>query len=302
MEARNPSRTAFMTAFLRGYHTLHDSPKIINDSLALDLVPDEVREALEKHLAQSSAQMAPDQTAENMDHETALQSGIRTMAGPILARARYVEDRLEEAVRQGVSQYVILGAGFETFAYRRLDLMDRLQVFEIDLPATQEIKRRLLARIGLPKPDNLHFIPIDFTRDTLVSVLDKSPYDRERPSFFSWTGVTFYLPIEAIRSTLTDVVSLSCAGSEIVFDYWDKSAFDPAAASNRVKSLIESTKTIGEPIITGFDPSTLSAELAGVGLQLIDNLKPSDIQQRYLRGCSGGYSTSKHEHLACARV
>ena len=132
-----------------------------------------------------------------MDHETALQSGIRTMAGPILARARYVEDRLEEAVRQGVSQYVILGAGFETFAYRRLDLMDRLQIFEIDLPATQEIKRRLLARIGL---------------------------------------------------------------------------------------------------------STLSAELAGVGLHLIDNLKPSDIQQRYLRGCSGGDSTSKHEHLACARV
>ncbi|MGE5398093.1 MAG: class I SAM-dependent methyltransferase [Chitinophagales bacterium] len=294
--------TAFMTAFIRGYHSVNDNPKIIDDQLALRLVPEEVQENLKRHLAKTAADMAPESAAECTDYESALRLGVRVMAGSILARARYVEDRLEEAVRKGVSQYVILGAGLDTFAFRRLDLSDRLQVFELDLPATQDIKRKLLGRLGLKDPDNLHFVPIDFTQESLDSALTRSGYDPEQHSFFSWMGVTHYLPMEAISVTLKAITGVSGPGSEIVFDYWDNSAFDPEQSSSRVKSLIENVKNIGEPIITGFDPLTLGLELAQLGLDLVENLGPSDIRQRYLENCGGGYTIGKHAHLACARI
>lgn len=302
MASRKPSGTAFMTAFLRGFHAVHDNPKIFNDSLAYDLLPEEGRDALKQHLSESAAEMAPELAKECTDTETSLRLAVRTMAGPVLARARFVEDRLEEALRKGISQYIILGAGFDTFAHRRLDLAGRLQVFELDLPPTQEIKRQLLGRLNLQKPDYLHYIPVDFTKENLASALSESKYDPGQLSFFSWMGVTQYLPLEAVLATLKTIVSLSSGGSEIVFDYYDKSAFDPQKASNRIKYIINTTKSIGESITTGFEPSKLSMGLAPLGLRLLDNLCPEDIQQRYFKECNEGYAASEHVHLACAVV
>ncbi len=302
MAEKKPSGTAIMTAYLRGYHASHDNPKIFDDSIANHMFRPEVCQAIEQQLARTASQMAPELAGECTDYESSLRVGIRVMAGPILARARYVEDRLLEAVENGVSQYVVLGAGFETFALRRSDLSARVQVFELDLPATQNIKQHIFARLRLKKPANLHFIPVDFTEETLDSALKRSTYDPERLSFFSWTGVTHYLPLEAIRSTLSTVVNLSTTGSEIVFDYWDTLAFDPEKASSRSKSLINSSYILGEPIITGLDPAELESLLAGVGLQLLENLGPSDIHKRYFQDSGSAYSSAEHVHLACARV
>ncbi|HWP98732.1 MAG TPA: class I SAM-dependent methyltransferase, partial [Syntrophomonadaceae bacterium] len=289
-------------AYIRGYHALHDDPKIFDDALAYRLVPEQVREEIEKALAATAAQMAPEEAKFCTDYAAALLLGIRTMAGPMLARARYVEDLLEEAVNKGVSQYVILGAGLDTFAFRRLDLIDNLQVFEIDHPATQVIKRQLLAHLGLKEPECLHFIAVDFAQESLASALARSSYNPQSPSFFSWMGVVHYLPLEAIHATLGDMVKNACFGSGIVFDYWDKLAFDPERASNRVKTIMDGTKKIGEPIITGFDPSTLAEELARLGLRQVENLAPAEIQERFLQGCSAGYSVNEHVHYTYAVV
>ena len=109
----------------------------------------------------------------------------------LLSRARYTEDTLEKAIRQGVKQYIILGAGMDTFAFRRPDLMERLEVFEIDHPATQEFKLHRLAELGWKHPAKLHFIPIDFTKESLVTALTRSSsYDPKVKSLFSWLGVT----------------------------------------------------------------------------------------------------------------
>ncbi len=302
MDSRDPISTALMMAFLRGFHAVYDNAKIFNDSLAYDLLPEEVREAFKQHLIESAAEMAPELAKECTDTETSLRLAVRTMAGPVLARARFVEELLEEAIRKGISQYVILGAGFDTFAHRRLDLAGRLQVFELDLPPTQEIKRQLLGRLNLEKQDYLHYIPVDFTKGNLASALSKSKYDSGQVSFFSWMGVTQYLPLEALLLTLKDIIGLSSAGSEIVFDYYDKSAFDPDKASNRVKYIMNTTKRIGETIITGFEPSKLGMELAPLGLRLLDNLGPEEIQQRYFEECNEGYAASDHVHLAHAVV
>jgi len=302
MEMGNPSGTALMMAFLRGFHAVYDNAKIFNDSLAYDLLPEEVREAFKQHLSKSAAEMAPELAKECTDPEISLRLAVRTMAGPVLARARFVEERLEEAIQKGISQYIILGAGFDTFAHRRLDLADRLQVFELDLPPTQEIKRQLLGRLNLQKPDYLHYIAVDFTKENLVSALLESKYDPEQLSFFSWMGVTQYLPLEAVWATLKAIISLSSSGSEIVFDYYDKSAFDPDKASNRIKYIMNTAKSIGETITTGFEPSKLGVELAPLGLRLLDNLGPQEIQQRYFTEYNEDYSASEHVHLACAVV
>lgn len=300
MASRNPSGTAFMMAFLRGFHSVYDNTKIFNDPLAYDLIPEEVRKAFKQHLIESAAEMAPELAKECTDAETSLRLAVRTMAGPVLARARFVEEQLEEAIQKGISQYIILGAGLDTFAYRRLDLADRLQVFELDLPYTQEIKRQLLGRLNLEKPDFLHYIAVDFTKDNLASVLSESKYDSRQVSFFSWMGVAHYLPLESVLSTLKAIRSLSSSGSEIVFDYYDKSAFDPEKGSNRIKYIMKTTKTIRENIITGFEPSKLSMELALPGLRLLHNLGPEEIQQKYFKECNEGYAASEHVHLAHA--
>jgi len=302
MNNEQSSRTALMTAYIRGYHALNNDPKIFDDSIGYRLVPPPAREALEKHLIRTAAQMAPERAGECIDEQAALKLGVHIMAGSILARARYVEDKLVEVIHdKGVCQYIILGAGLDTFALRRPDLAHILQVFEIDHPASQAGKRAALKQAGLEEPANLHFIPIDFNLQSLSSALKDSAYDPQVPSFFCWAGVTHYLPREAIYATLRDIVKLSPPGSELVFDYWDQAAFDPTRASSRIKSLIESTKSIGEPIITGFDPAGLDQELAPLGWQVLDNLGPEDIRDKY-KLADLGYTTSQHVHLACVEV
>ncbi|MGE5391493.1 MAG: class I SAM-dependent methyltransferase [Deltaproteobacteria bacterium] len=302
MDNSQGSRTALMTAYIRGYHALHDDPIIINDTIGHRLVPLPAREALEMHLAKTASQMAPERAAECIDDAAALRLGVQIMAGSILARARYIEDRLEQAIRDKyVTQYVILGAGLDTFALRRPDMADILQIFEIDHPASQENKRFALGLAGFDVPSNLHFIPIDFNLQNLSDALATSAYNRHLPSFFCWAGVTHYLPREAIYATLSDITKLSSPGSELIFDYWDQAAFDPARSSSRVKSLIESTRSIGEPIITGFDPAGLSQELAPLGWRVLADLGPETIRDKYhLEDI--GYTTSQHVHFACIEV
>lgn len=109
----------------------------------------------------------------------------------VVSRARYAIDCLEEAVRQGVKQYVILGAGMDTFAFRRPEMLEQLQVFEVDHPAKQDSKRHRLAELGWKQPAQLHFVPVDFTQENLATALTRTSYDPQKLSFFTLRK-TFY--------------------------------------------------------------------------------------------------------------
>jgi methyltransferase (TIGR00027 family) len=152
MKEKDASFTAMMTAYMRAYHAMNDTPKIFDDSLAYYLIPEEKRELI--------ASSVSDQT-------NTFKPLIHTPNA--ISRARYTEDALEKAIKQGIKQYVILGAGLDTFAFRRSDLMEQLEVFEVDHPATQEFKLHRLAELGWKHPAKLHFIPIDFTKEDIVS-------------------------------------------------------------------------------------------------------------------------------------
>jgi len=304
MEKNQVSQTALSTAYIRAYHARHDTPKIFDDFLAYQLLTDKTCAIIEKQLARSLPYIDPERAASCPDQATALAWSMRAMAVPsiTLARARYAEDCLEGTVGQGVRQYVILGAGMDTFAFRRPEMLDQLQVFELDHPATQSYKRQRLAELGWELPENLHFIPVDFTQKSLTEALADSSYNPLDKSFFNWLGVTMFLTRDAVLATFRAIADAAPPGSPVIFDYMDTDVFSSGRAAKRVQLMMEGVRRLGEPIICGFDPSTLGRDLAFLSLRLHENLSPSDIQERYFQGREDGYYATEHSYIACAVV
>lgn len=303
MEEGSPSITALVTAFVRAYHVAHDSPAIFDDALAGQILTPEECAFLEQNLAASLGLFNPELAATHPDQATALDWVMKVQNGPIaISRARYVEDCLESAVREGVEQYVILGAGLETFPFRRSDLLEHLEVFELDHPATQEFKKRRLSELGWTIPSRLHFVPADLRGGRLSEALDQAGYDRRKPSFFGWPGVTYYLDKTVLLSTFRSIVEVAAGGSAVVFDYLDRDALTPDKTAPRMRRMQAVVERVGEPIKTALDPGELVSELARVGLTVREDLAPADIEARYFVGRTDGYHAFEHVHFAWAEV
>lgn len=303
MKENKENLGALAATYYRAYHAKNDASKIFDDYLADRLLTEEERLFFERLVMQFD-ESDPASTASSSDQTNALAWSMQAMPFPpiALSRNRYAEDSLEIAVKQGVQQYVNLGAGMDTFAFRRPDLIEQLQVFEVDHPATQAFKRRRIAELGWEQPAQLHFVPVDFTQENLSSVLTRSSYAPQTLSFFSWLGVTFSLPREAVFATLRAVANIAPAGSMIIFDYLDTDAFVPGKVARRLQFAMEKLRQMGAPWITGFNPSSIFTDLARLGLRLHENLSASDIQKRYFQGRSDGYYACEHIHFAWAVV
>lgn len=304
MQTGEYSKTAMGTAFMRAYHAAQDRPPVFEDLLAQRLLTaEEYRTSEERHLRAFQV-FHPDRAAAYPERAEALACWMQNAGAPaiVLGRARFSEELLEQAVKDGVRQYVILGAGMDTFAWRRPDLLARLEVFEVDHPATQAHKRQRLREAGLEVPAGLNFLPVDFGRDNLAAALSRSAYDPQAPTFFNWLGVTYYLPRDAICATWRAISEAAPPGSAVVFDYLDADAFVPARVSRRVQIMMEIVTRVGEPMITGFDPETLAADLAREGLRLEENLDPGAIQERFFQSRTDGYHACEHAYFAWAAV
>ncbi len=304
MECDHLRHTAPLLTYFRAYHAAHDSAKIFDDFLAYGLLTEQERDFFDRQFATAVRIIDPAHAAFCPDQETALAWFMRAIAPLSLAisRARYAEELLEKAVRDGLRQYVILGAGMDTFAFRCPELVKQLQVYEIDLPATQACKRKRLQEAGWEQPAQLHFIPVDFSRENPAAALGSSSYDPGAPSFFSWMGVTYYLDRGTVLNTLRGIAEVALPGSRVVFDYLDNDAFIPGRAAKRVQVGMEYLRKIGEPMITGFDPTSFAAELERLGLCLRENLSPADIEERYFRERTDGYHAYEHVHFVDAVV
>jgi methyltransferase (TIGR00027 family) len=213
MDEGQPSATATIAAMMRAAHLLwDDDPKILQDHLALGLSGVEHEAALHATLGAFQAEQARRSMPEFA------QALLRDMRALLVMRQRYTEDELGKALEQGVTQYVILGAGLDSFVYRRPDVAAVLRVFEVDHPATQQWKRARLRALHIDPPSHLTFVPLDFEQHTLADGLRAGGQRPERPTFVSWLGVTMYLTEEAVFETLRYVASFA-PGSEIVFHY-----------------------------------------------------------------------------------
>jgi methyltransferase (TIGR00027 family) len=218
----------------------------------------------------------------------------------VVLRTRFAEDALKTAVGRGVRQYVLIGAGFDSFALRRPAFAADLQIFEIDSPATQNLKRARLTECGHALPDSVHFIAADLSQETLSAALARSAFNTLELTFFSWLGVTMYLSREANLSTFRSIGACSPAGSEVVFTYMDERVFE--APPEGFRDMQDRVAAIGEPFISGFNPSALAKELEACGLRIIEDLNGSEAAARYDRVGKNSWGLPPFSHMAIARV
>ena len=198
-----------------------------------------------------------------------------------LIRARYAEQALEAAIKTGITQYVIIGAGMDSFALRRSDLMPHLQVFEIDRPATQEIKQKRLRRAGLDIPRGLHFVPADLERVPAMNALAESEFEPARRAFLSFLGVVYYLSREVFASTVRSIAEGTAAGSQLVVDYMlDTGSTWPEHREKRVQLKAYVAKR-GEPMRSDFSLDQMSTLMAEEGFRTIDGITMMDLGHRY---------------------
>jgi methyltransferase (TIGR00027 family) len=295
MEEGRPSSTAMGAAMARAAHLLLDGePKILRDDLALGLSGFENEAALQAALKTIQTELAQRSTPELAP---TLFQNVRALT---TVRSRYAEDELSKAIERGVAQYVILGAGLDSFAYRRRDLAEVIRVFEVDYPATQTWKQARLRTLGIELPSNLTFIPIDFEKQSLADALRAGGYHAEKPRFFSWLGVTEYLREEAIFTTLQVVASMA-PGSEIVFGYAvPETLLDEE--NRRLLAMKAFAAARGEPIRSLFEPTDLVARVKAVGFAEVWDFGAEEADARYFAGRTDGLCASRTAHFMKARV
>jgi methyltransferase (TIGR00027 family) len=219
----------------------------------------------------------------------------------VAARSRYAEDELALGVRRGVRQYVILGAGLDTFAYRNPYPGEMLRVFEVDHPSTQTSKRGRLEDAGITLPGNLTFAPVDFETQTLEEGLRSAGYDAAKCTFFSWLGVTEYLTPEVVMATLRFIASAP-VGSGVVFDYMISPSLLTPAQRSRLDAVSRRVASAGEPWQAYFDPELLARNLRDMGFGYVEDLGPEEINARYFKNRKDGLQVGSLSHIMNARL
>jgi methyltransferase (TIGR00027 family) len=264
----------------RAAHQVLDRPLVFEDPLALAILGHDA----EAELSQPG------------DWHGFASPGLRAF---IVGRSRLAEDLLGEAIGRGTSQYVVLGAGLDTYAYRQGSRP--LAIFEIDHPATQAWKRARLEEAGIINPSAI-FVPIDFEAECLQNALCRAGFDFSRPAFVAWLGVTSYLARGSVMETLATVGARFAKGSEIVFDYAEPAGeWDPAHRP-RLASLSRRVAAAGEPLRSFFEPQGLARDVAALGFSKGEDWDASALNARYFSERADGLRIAGRAHSFHARL
>jgi methyltransferase (TIGR00027 family) len=276
-----PGHTATLAAVGRAIHSQSDRP-LVADHLALGLAG----EAGSKLLAQLTSQL-PEASRQSFG----LAFAIRT---------RFVEDAVAMAIEEGIGQYVILGAGLDSFAYRRPDLTGRLKVFELDRAASQSWKRRRLEEMGVAIPAAVSFVALDVETDDPRDRLAAAGFDVSAPAIVSAIALTQYLAQPAIKKVLELVGSLA-AGSRLVITYVVPATELTEQASAGLAWTMSQAAERGEPFLSLFRADDFDALLLRSGFSRVDETGPDELVELYLADRPGAQLTGI-ERLATAYV
>lgn len=272
------SRTAERVAARRAAHQLLDAPLVFSDPLALRILEPEVAERIRqdpKHLDTSPV--------------------ARYLRAFLVVRSRIAE----EEVARGVTQYVIVGAGYDTFAYR--NPFPELRVFEVDHPSTQREKRRRLEDGGIHVPANVTFVAADLSVTSLDDALAASAFDRKTPAVFSWLGVIPYLELPAIEATLGSIARMA-AGTTLVFDYGVSTDALNFAERFIVRRMAKRVAAAGEPWKTYFMPDEMATLLRRTGFRSHTEWGAEEINARYFAGREDGLRVGRGGRIVKAAV
>lgn len=270
-----------MVAALRAFGAREPDPSVRNpDSLAERLLTAADLELIGEH---------PIARAMREDYETGRRNPeVAGMSNLMLVRTRFVDDCMRRALEDGVTQVVILGAGFDTRAYRLQDLLGERKIFEVDYRSTQQIKKRRLEEAFGALPHHVRFVQIDFKHDKLLDVLTHAGYRSGEKTFFIWEGVSMYLPEEAVRETLRMIAGSSASGSSLAMDFAESATID---LLHRFPNLSQHKYTTdwGEPWIFGI-PDMREKEFFrenGLELREVFSFFRSEAAKRYLTRADG---------------
>lgn len=284
MQEKMTSSTAIFATMFRAFHqTIDSEPKILTDPVSVILA-----KQFEGSAAWASFGALP-------------QPLLKMARAALVLRSRFTEDVLQETVSRGECQYVILGAGYDTFAHRQPSWAQATPIFEVDHPATQESKRTTLRAAALSDPANLHYCPADFQTTSLRDTLAEASFDVDIPSVFSCLGVTQYITRAAIRSTLEFIQSLP-QSSTVVFSFVLTDAILAGEDRHFIAEIGRLAEAKGEPFLSRFDPEELQQLLRDSGFSSVYHLLPEVAEERYFLDRADGLTAPRGEQLMRATV
>jgi methyltransferase (TIGR00027 family) len=262
-----PEDTAARVALWRALHVQSDpSPHVFVDEVGLSLVG------------------PPEGWKDRPD----MSPFTRPFRASIVARARFVEDLVEQQARAGTTQYVILGAGLDTFAQRRLDLASKLRVFEVDQPRPQAWKRARLVELGFGVPDHLSFVPVDFEAgDAWWERLGAAGFELEKPAVVASTGVSMYLTRDAIATTLRRVAAFA-PGSCLAMSFMLPIELADPEVRPGIERAVAGARANGTPFISFFTPSEMLSLAKECGFEDVSHVSAASLAERYFSGRSDG--------------
>lgn len=275
-----PDNTAVRVALWRALHVQVDAPPhVLEDEIGLALVaPDESwRKRPDMHAARTSRSRAS-----------------------IVARARFIEGVVEERARHGVAQYVLLGAGLDTFVQRRAELASRLSVFEVERPGTQSWKRSRLVELGFVIPECLHFVPVDFeANESWFDQIVRAGFRPLEPAVVASTGVAMYLTKEAIATTLRQVARLARGSTFAMSFMLPLNLVEPAERAG-IEGAARGARAAGTPFISFFPPAEILALAREAGFTDVEHVSAAQLTERYFAGRADGLRPSSGEELLVA--
>jgi len=268
MKEGQSSRTAEAAAALRANHFQNTNNPVFSDPYAFELTSKGWKKLLSTRFIVKVMNSA------------VLNRTLGLLTGQVVGRSRYAEDLLDQAVQHNIHQYVLVGAGLDSFVLRESQHYPTLKIFEVDHPDTQAAKQAKLKKLG-ELPSTVEFVSINFEKESISEALNKSLYERSAPAFFSWLGTTHYLNPETTLQTLKSIAEFAANGSEVVLDY--STDFQELTGIERLGSMgvAQFTHLLKEPLLGQFKPSDLHHAVNEMGFEVVEDLSGEAITERY---------------------
>ncbi|BBW98828.1 class I SAM-dependent methyltransferase [Geobacillus icigianus] len=297
MKPNEPSMTALMSCFVRAYHTEHDTPVIFRDDMARQLITDEEYKQIQTFLANGLGFFPPERLDAFSSDEEKVKWIVQTQLAPTpLARAAYTERIVQHEKRLGATQYVMLGAGLDTFAFRHPHR--GLTIFEVDHPNTQQFKRERLHMASWNMPSGLQLVAADFIKDDVAPRLLAAGFRPSEKTVFSLLGVSYYLEKEHFYRLLHQLAPLMTEGSSIVFDFADEQLF--ASPVKRVQNTLALARQSGEPMKAAYSLEELEKQLQHHRLFIFEHVSPEQIQAEFFSNRNDDLTAFEHVHYVHA--
>ncbi|QVK17671.1 class I SAM-dependent methyltransferase [Mycoplasmatota bacterium] len=292
MKENKHSMTALVSSFSRAYHTKNNDYRVFSDSLATEFLKAEEYESISENMRKGINFFNP---SFNGNDSEALEWIVNNQLSPTpLGRAAFAEEMLENAIRIGASQYVILGAGMDTFAFRQPNYVKHLTIFELDLPNTQNFKMKRITDLNWELPKNLSLISTDLTNESWEKALTNcGNFNGSEITYCTLLGLVYYLTVDNFKKLIKKLYNLFPDGSSIVFDYPDENTFTEKA-SLRVQKQVAMANFSGEKMLAAYSYNEMENILSDCGFLIYDHLTPEDINKRYFETYN---NINKHKQI-----